>query len=216
MSGMGWQSATVRPMDVRQHAGATDGQRFWSACDSVRTMDSEDVTVVRTGLGGHESALRRLLREYFAEANERAFEWIGDADVDLSGFDVEEAVEDDLDRLATADLAAPVFIARREGSPVGSVQLKRLDATTAEVKRLYVAPPHRGEGIGRRLMTALIDEAKADDFETLRLGVGPYLDAARSLYRDLGFQRTPPYEQSGAPAALRDEWWFMRRSLDEG
>jgi GNAT superfamily N-acetyltransferase len=93
--------------------------------------------------------------------------------------------------------------------------LKRLDETTAEVKRLYVIPEYRGEGLGRRLMEAVLDGAADDGFETLRLGVGPYLERARSLYEDLGFEYTPPYGQTGAPEEIHDQWRFMRRSLDE-
>lgn len=179
----------------------------------MKNTESEDASIVRTELAGHESDLRELLREYFAEADERALERFGD---ELSGIDVDEAVEADLDRLATAAVDEPLFLARADGRTVGCVQLKRLDETTAEVKRLYVTPRYRGEGLGRRLVEELLDGAAADGFTTLRLGVGPYLKKAQELYRDLGFECTPPYEQSNAPEEIRDEWGFMRLSLDEG
>lgn len=180
---------------------------------NMKDAKNEDAFIVRTELEGHESALRELLREYFAEADERALDWFED---ELSGIDVAEAVQSDIDRLATAEVDEPLFLARVGGRTVGCVQLKRLDATTAEVKRLYVAPTYRGEGLGRRLVEALLDGAADDGFTTLRLGVAPYLEKARSMYRDLGFEFTPPYEQSQAPEEIHDEWRFMRLSLDEG
>lgn len=179
---------------------------------NMKNTETEDASIIRTELEGHESDLRELLREYFVEADERALEYFDD---ELSGIDVDGAVEDDLDRLATAAVDEPLFLARADGRIVGNVQLKRLDDATAEVKRLYVTPEYRGEGLGRRLVEELLDGAADDGFTTLRLGVAPFVEKARVLYEDLGFEFTPPYEQSNAPEAVRDEWGFMRLSLDE-
>ena len=186
-------------------------------------MQRDECSVVRTDLDGYESDLRPLFRAYFGEADERALEYFDDY---LSGTDVEEDVATDIDRLSSAAIDEPLFLAlaaddlpamNTSDDPrlVGNVQLKRLDETTAEVKRLYVVPEYRGEGIGRRLMEVLLDGAAADGFTTLRLGVGPYLEKAQSLYTDLGFEYTPPYEQTGAPEVIHDEWRFMQCSLDE-
>lgn len=186
-------------------------------------MGSDEFSVVRTDLEGYESDLRELLWDYFEEADERALEWFDDY---LSGTDVPEDVATDIDRLANAAIDEPLFLAlaeeqetvadrRAEDRLVGNVQLKRLDETTAEVKRLYVVPEYRGDGLGRRLMEELLDGAADDELETLRLGVGPYLEKAQSLYEDLGFEYTPPYEETGAPEVIHDEWRFMRCSLDE-
>jgi GNAT superfamily N-acetyltransferase len=172
-------------------------------------MQTEDVSVVRTELDGHESVLRELLLDYFEVADELAVEHFES----LSGIDVEEAAQSDLDRLADADVVEPLFLAREDDRIVGTAQLKRLDQTTAEIKRLYVVPSHRGESFGRRLMDRILDEAAEDGFETLRLGVGPYLEPARALYEDLGFEYTPPYDRSQVPPEIRDEWKFMRFSL---
>ena len=173
-------------------------------------MGSDDVAVVRTEVDGHESALREVLLDYYEFADAKA----RDRFDELTGIDVEAAVESDLDRLASADVDEPLFLARDGDRIVGTVQLKRLDESTAEVKRLYVVPAYRSEGLGRRLMRALVDAAADDGFATLRLGVGPYLERAQSLYADLGFEFTPPYEASQAPPEIRDEWHFMRLSLD--
>lgn len=195
-------------------------------------MNSNEVSVVRTDLDGYESALRELLWDYFEEADQRALDYFDDY---LSGADVEADVAADIDRLADPTIEEPLFLALAgddsaashptashptasqpaENRIVGNVQLKQLDETTAEVKRLYVVPEYRGEGLGRRLVEQLVAGAADDGFETLRLGVGPYLETARSLYEDLGFEYTLPYEQTGAPEVVHDEWRFMRCSLDE-
>lgn len=174
-------------------------------------MEGDDVSVVRTELNGYESDLRDLLLDYFEFADGLAQEHF-DA---LDGIDIEEAAQSDIDRLTSATVDRPLCIAHVDDRIVGTVQLKQLDETTAEVKRLYVVPDYRGEGLGRQLMECLLDGAADDGFTTLLLGVGPYLDKAQTLYEDLGFEFTPPYEQSQAPEEIRDDWQFMRLSLSD-
>lgn len=173
-------------------------------------MTTTDVSVVRTDLDGFESRLRPVLGDYFEWADERAVEHFEE----LSGIDVQSAVESDLNRLATPAFEKPLFLALADDEIVGMVQLKRLSASEAEVKRLYVAPDYRGMGLGRELMETAVAEANADGIDTLRLGAAPYLDRARSLYEDLGFESTDRYPESNAPEAVSDEWCFMRRVLE--
>jgi ribosomal protein S18 acetylase RimI-like enzyme len=95
------------------------------------------------------------------------------------------------------------------------VQVKRLDATTAEVKRLYVRPAYRDAGIGARLVEQSCTELRADGFETFRLGVAPYHERAQALYQSFGFEYRPPYEQTQSPEELHDDWNFMERTFEE-
>ncbi|MCO8244677.1 MULTISPECIES: GNAT family N-acetyltransferase [unclassified Haladaptatus] len=170
----------------------------------------EEVTIVRTDIDGYEDELRELLLDYFASADEQGREWFDDDDF---GADAERLVADDIGRLESTTLTEPLFLALDDGRIVGSVQLKRLDETTAEVKRLYVKPADRGKGIGRRLVDEVLTEAVSDGFETLRLGVAPFHERAQSLYRDLGFEFTEPYGKSQTPAEIRDDWNFMALSI---
>jgi ribosomal protein S18 acetylase RimI-like enzyme len=52
---------------------------------------------------------------------------------------------------------------------------------------LYVAPPHRGRGLGRALMEAAMREARARGADTMDIGVDEPDLAARRLYESLGF-----------------------------
>ncbi|WP_049971682.1 GNAT family N-acetyltransferase [Haladaptatus cibarius] len=169
-------------------------------------------SIVRTEIHGHETELRNLLREYFTRANEQGQEWFDDDDF---GASVEEIVTGDLNRLESATITEPLFLAFLDDEIAGSVQLKQLDETTAEVKRLYVKPAYRGEGLGRKLMEAMRREADADGYETLRLGVSPFHEKAQSLYRDLGFEFTEPYDGTQAPPTIRENWNFMKLSLSD-
>lgn len=171
---------------------------------------SADVTVVRSELAGREDELRELLFAYFEAATAAGREWFDDPDW---GGNLEAIVTADLDRLGSAALEAPLFLALRDDAVVGSVQLRRLGGSTAEVKRLYVRPEARGRGIGRALAETVLAEAAADGFEALLLGVAPYHERAQALYRDLGFEFRPPYEETQAPPEIRDDWSFMERTL---
>jgi ribosomal protein S18 acetylase RimI-like enzyme len=54
---------------------------------------------------------------------------------------------------------------------------------------MYVASEHRGRGIGRLLLTSLIDRLSAfPQITTIRLGVTETQDPARRLYESVGFR----------------------------
>jgi ribosomal protein S18 acetylase RimI-like enzyme len=52
---------------------------------------------------------------------------------------------------------------------------------------LYVAPERRGEGLGRALLTAALDTARAAGSDTIDLGTSEDDVAARALYERMGF-----------------------------
>ena len=85
------------------------------------------------------------------------------------------------------------LIVYRDGAPVGCGALRLLDAETAELKRMYVAPTVRGTGLGRRLVTALEAEARALGVRRLVLETGVRQAAALALYRATGFRPIPLY-----------------------
>jgi len=81
----------------------------------------------------------------------------------------------------------------QDGTPVGCGALRILEPGTAELKRMYVAPAARGAGLGRRLLLALENEARALRIRKLVLETGIRQAAALALYRSNGFQPIPLY-----------------------
>ena len=75
-------------------------------------------------------------------------------------------------------------------------------AGTAEMKRLYVRPAHRGEGLGRALAETAIAVARHAGCTRIVLDTLPKMVEARALYRALGFRPIDPYLESPTPGAL--------------
>lgn len=82
-----------------------------------------------------------------------------------------------------------VLFALRDGEVVGTCALLRHRADVWELAKMAVAAPLRGQGLGRRLAEAAIDEARRRGARTLFLETSPALKPALALYRSLGFRR---------------------------
>lgn len=85
------------------------------------------------------------------------------------------------------------LIAWSDDLPIGCVSLRRLDAETGEVKRLWVSPDARGQGLARRLMRAIEAEARTLGYKRLKLDTNAALPEAIALYRADGWTETAPY-----------------------
>lgn len=83
----------------------------------------------------------------------------------------------------------------------GGAALRRLDAGTGELKRLYVRPPFRGHGLGRTLTEHMLDLARGRGYACVRLDTVGGMDAAQTLYERLGFVDIPPYRENPLPGA---------------
>lgn len=80
-----------------------------------------------------------------------------------------------------------ILARRQDGTIVGCGMMKRLDAQTGELKRVFVTPEVRGTGTGRALITAR--EAAARQMGLTRLVADTLTTNVemRSLYPKLGF-----------------------------
>ena len=77
-----------------------------------------------------------------------------------------------------------------------------VDTTTPEIA-MAVRADYRSKGLGRRLLEALVQTARADGFPSLSLSVSP-LNSARQLYESAGFRKVG---ESGTS-------WTLLLSLD--
>lgn len=96
---------------------------------------------------------------------------------------------------SAADLSLVLLARDDAGAVLGCGALRRLDATTGELKRMYVAPAARGRGVSKVLLAALEDAARTRGWTTLRLETGPRQPEAIALYTGAGYR---PIDAFGA------------------
>ena len=111
-------------------------------------------------------------------------------------------------RSLPGDYAPPrgcLLLAWVEGELAGCCALRPLDnvdiANASEMKRLYVRPAFRRFGLGRLLAEAVLDAARRQGYACVLLDTLDDMEAARSLYEDLGFEEVPPYYHSPVAGA---------------
>ncbi len=94
------------------------------------------------------------------------------------------------------------------GAAVGCVALRPLPDGAAELKRLYVVPALRRQGLGRALMDAIANAARGLGYPELKLDFIPSMAEGHALYRTLGFVEIERYNQNPNPKLV-----FMRKKL---
>jgi putative acetyltransferase len=102
-----------------------------------------------------------------------------------------------------------LFLASTNERVVGCVALRPIADTIGEMKRLFVRPAFRGQGIGRKLAECIIAEGRGIGYQRIRLDTLPVLSAATRLYESMGFARCAPYYDTPLP-----ETTFMELLLE--
>lgn len=92
---------------------------------------------------------------------------------------------------------------------VGCVGVRRWDGDIAELKRMYLRPSTRGQGMGRRLLDSALEYARQLGYRSIRLDTLPGMEAAIALYREAGFKEIPAYRDNPFPDTLYMEKEFF-------
>jgi putative acetyltransferase len=93
------------------------------------------------------------------------------------------------------------FLVAYDGEePVACGAFRRLDDQTAEIKRMFVVPARRGQGLGGAVLAALEEQARAGGVVRLVLETGVRQPEAIALYRRFGFRDIAPFGQYIASA----------------
>lgn len=157
-----------------------------AAMDLIADALQRERTVIEAADPRSEPAVA-CLRAYYGELARRF----------ASGFDVSRSRDPD-----AADMVPPrgtFLLAWSDGLPVGCVGLKGDGSGAAEIKRLWVAPAARGQGLAYRLMRAVEQAAVELRIGVLRLDTNSALPEAIALYRKTGWVEIPRFNDDPYP-----------------
>jgi ribosomal protein S18 acetylase RimI-like enzyme len=86
-----------------------------------------------------------------------------------------------------------LVLALVDGKEAGCVALHKISDSICEMKRLYVRDDYRGLGIGKKLISIIIEEAIKMKYQFIRLDTLPTMKSAQALYTSIGFYDIDPY-----------------------
>lgn len=158
-----------------------------------------------TVLAAHMASDEALVDQLVALVN-RAYD-IGEAGLWLDG-----ATRTGPSEIGEAIRSGVMLAAISEGNLAGCVYLRRLDASTADLGLLSVAPDQWGHGVGRELVHAAEQLMRSDGVTTMQLEllvprgwVHPEKARLRAWYARLGYEavRSEPFEHIAAHLAAQ-------------
>jgi putative acetyltransferase len=113
----------------------------------------------------------------------------------------------DLAALKRADVL--FFVARDDARRAVGCCAVVLHSAYGEIKRMFVSPQCRGQGVARRLLRALEAASVNAGCKLLLLETGPYQQEALRLYASMGYERCGPFgSYSDDPLSV-----FMQKDL---
>lgn len=109
----------------------------------------------------------------------------------------------ELARFPDAEFESPdgAFLVLRDGvETVAGGAIRRLDADTAEVKRVWTSSRHRRRGLAKQIMVELEAKAAELGYRRIYLTTGPRQPEAAGLYLSTGY--TPLYDLGADPETV--------------
>ena len=133
-------------------------------------------------------------QEHLARVRELFEEYAGWLDIDLCFQDFERELA------SLPGVFAPpegrLLLAILGGTAAACVALRKWSLDICEMKRLYVRPAFRGQGVGEGLAMMIVGEARMIGYKRMRLDTIPSMTTAIALYESLGFREIEPYRHN--------------------
>jgi putative acetyltransferase len=141
----------------------------------ISTTALSDSIICRDAERGDEAGIRTLVFQVLGEYGLKVDPGRTDADlVDVVG--------------SYSERGGVFRVFTRAGAVVGCGGLYPLDGGEAEIRKMYLAPEVRGQGLGRALLQDLIDAGRTRGFRRVVLETATVLREALALYQRFGFQ----------------------------
>lgn len=95
------------------------------------------------------------------------------------------------------------------GEPVACAAYRPLEGITCELKRFFIRPNYRGQGIADLLLEKILVQARKAGYQEAKLDTLERLVPARKFYERNGFELCDPYYPNPEPDVL----YFSRRMV---
>lgn len=124
-----------------------------------------------------------------------------------------QALDEELELLSKkyAPPLGKTLLVMQGGEVIGGGAYRRVSVTVCEMKRVYIIDRAKGQGLGRRLIEALLENAEAEGFATMQLDTGSRMTEAIALYTQMGFVRCEPFHDY--PEKLMQYLIFMQKDF---
>jgi GNAT superfamily N-acetyltransferase len=96
---------------------------------------------------------------------------------------------------------------------VGMGAITQLESGIGEIKRMYIQPQHQGQGMGKKLFLTLIERGREFGYSMIRLETADFFEAARHLYKSVGFHDIEEYAGGEVSLCLRKTTRYMEMKL---
>jgi DNA-binding MarR family transcriptional regulator len=182
----GFAASTLEPLTDEQRA------RLLRAEADVRRLLAISMIAIEP-VDPSSADARWCLSHYYAEIDERFEE----------GFEPGPP-------LPAEELTPPAgafLLARFNGQPAGCGVLKTIGPGIGEIKRMWIDRPHRGLGLGARMLQALEEQAASLGHTVVRLDTNRALPEAQKMYRSHGYGDIERYNHDNPYA----DFWFEKR-----
>ena len=106
-----------------------------------------------------------------------------------------------------------ILVMTVDGKLIGMGAVVELEPNIGEIKRMFIRPLFRGQGHGKELLMKLVEQGRQFGFTTLRLETADFFEAARHLYRSIGFKDIDQYSGGEVSLCLRETTRYMQLDL---
>ena len=87
-----------------------------------------------------------------------------------------------------------IYLATLDGIPSGVCSLKPISDLEVELKRFYVSPDCRGNGVGKQLIELALQESAQMGYQITRLETFAFMKSAVKMYKSYGFKEVEAFE----------------------
>ena len=105
------------------------------------------------------------------------------------------------------------YLAYVDGEVAGMGAVRKIDDSLGEIKRMWNRPQFRGKGLGRTIVSSLLEKGKELDCSWFGLNTPKFAVAAHRLYESVGFEFVDFIPEVDIGETFRPYYLFMEKKL---